>query len=43
MFIIMKKMSEYPNGISYRLLRIVELQGAFVTTYYDILYMTLTM
>ena len=42
MFIIMKNTSEQPNGISYRLPRIVEWQGAFVTTYYDIPYMTLT-
>ena len=39
----MDKMSEYPNEISYRLLRIVEWQGAFVTTYYNMPYMTLTM
>ena len=43
MFIVMNKMSEKPNGISYRLLRIVERPGTFVTTYYDIPYMTLTM
>ena len=28
-------MSEKSNGISYRLLRIVEWSGAFVTTRYD--------
>ena len=33
MFIITNKISKLPNGMAYRLLRIVESPGAFVTTY----------